>query len=93
VHIATADSIWAFELGQRATEIAGKLGVSAVRFGPGPLPSAAAAVPATAAPAPTPEQVRDAALLAVEIRDEKLRESVQKAISLGLARAAANRPV
>jgi hypothetical protein len=50
-------------------------------------------VPATAAPAPTPEQVRDAALLAVEIRDEKLRESVQKAISLGLARAAANRPV
>ena len=38
VHVNTADSVWSFELGQRAAEIAGKLGVSKVRFAPGPLP-------------------------------------------------------
>ena len=38
VHVNTADSVWAFELGQRAAEIAEKLGVPRVRFAPGPLP-------------------------------------------------------
>ena len=39
LHVATADSIWAFELGHRAAEIAERLGVPKVRFAPGPLPS------------------------------------------------------
>ena len=38
VHVNTADSVWSFELGQRAAEIADKLGVPKVRFAPGPLP-------------------------------------------------------
>jgi hypothetical protein len=38
VHVNTADSIWAFELGQRGAEIAAALDVPAVRFAPGPLP-------------------------------------------------------
>ena len=38
VHVNTADSVWAFELGQRAREIAERLGVPKLRFAPGPLP-------------------------------------------------------
>ena len=38
VHVNTADSVWAFELGHRAAEIAARLGVPKVRFAPGPLP-------------------------------------------------------
>ena len=35
LHVATADSIWAFELGHRAAEIAARLGVAKLRFAPG----------------------------------------------------------
>src|SRR3954462_1397835 len=38
VHVSTADSVWAFELGQRSGEIADRLGVPRLRFAPGPLP-------------------------------------------------------
>jgi len=38
VHVNTADSIWAFELGQRSAEISERLGVPKLRFAPGPLP-------------------------------------------------------
>src|SRR5579871_2049106 len=38
VHVNTADSVWAFELGHRAGEIAVRLGVERLRFAPGPLP-------------------------------------------------------
>lgn len=92
VHVNTADSVWAFELGQRAGEIAAKLQVERVRFAPGPLPE------------PDEEQVenpvevlpQDAELaraIAGGISDEKLRESVQKAVSLSLARGRSNRPI
>src|SRR5213592_97556 len=40
VHVATTDSVWAYELGQRVTEISAALGVPKVRFAPGPLPQA-----------------------------------------------------
>ena len=40
VHVSTADSVWAFELGQRAAELAERLAVPKVRFAPGPLPEA-----------------------------------------------------
>ena len=45
--IHTSDSIWAFELGHRAAEIAGRLGVPAVKFLPGPLPEPAELPPAS----------------------------------------------
>jgi hypothetical protein len=92
LHIATTDSIWAFELGHQGSEIAARLGVAKVRFAPGPLPSmeivAAPAEPVRA----SPEDERRAAEIAASIDDEKLRASVQKAIGLSLARTAEDRP-
>jgi len=91
VHVNTADSVWAFELGHRAGEIAGRLGVTKLRFAPGPLPEP----PLAAAPAPleiTREELERARQLAAPIGDEKLRESVQKAVSLSLARERLDRP-
>jgi hypothetical protein len=85
VHVNTADSIWSFELGQRAAEIAGALAVPAVRFAPGPLPEPD---PEPAAPPlqVAPEDAERARAIASSIGDENLRESVQKAVSLALAR-------
>lgn len=92
VHVNTADSIWAFELGQRAREIAERLGVSKLRFAPGPLPEPTRE-PERAAVTPTPEEEERARALASRIGDEKLRESVQKAVRLALARERHDRPV
>ncbi len=92
VHVNTADSVWAFELGQRATEIAEKVGAPKVRFAPGPLPEA----PAEAVERPvevSPEDEERARAIASAIADENLRESVQKAVSLSLARGRGNRPI
>ncbi len=86
VHVNTADSVWAFELGQRTAEIGERLGGAALRFAPGPLPEPPLD-PAPAAVSPTPEEGRQAAALAAAVGDEKLRESVQKALSFALARA------
>jgi hypothetical protein len=93
LHVATADSVWAFELGHRAAEIAGRVGVAKVRFAPGPLPSAEPTAGPAAALSPSPEDVQRAAEIAASIEDENLRESVQKAVSLGLARRPPDRPV
>jgi hypothetical protein len=88
--VNTSDSVWAFELAQRAADIATRLGVSAVRFAPGPLaeivPEEDAESPARARPVPSREELRAAAEIASSIEDEKLRESVEKAVSLSLAR-------
>ena len=93
MHVATTDSVWAFELGHRAAEIAPRLGVQKLRFAPGPMPSGEG----TATPAepvkPSPEDERKAAEIASQVEDEKLRESVQKAVSLSLARSASDRPI
>ena len=91
VHVNTADSVWAFELGQRAREIAERLEVPRVRFAPGPLPEPDQE-PAEPALAPTPEEDERARALATAIADEKLRESVQKAVRLSLARERRDRP-
>ena len=90
VHVNTADSIWAFELGHQAKEIAGRLQdlgctVPKLRFAPGPLPEP----DREAAPAPvepTPAETARAVEIAAGIEDENLRESVQKAVQLSLAR-------
>ncbi len=91
VHVATADSVWAFELGHRAGEIAALLEVSQVRFAPGPLPSDAPEQAAVEVPEPTAAETQQAVALAASIEDENLRETVQKAIGLGLAREAVDR--
>jgi hypothetical protein len=92
VHVR--DSIWGFELTQRADEISGRLpGNPRLRFLPGPLPDTA---PEPALPPPaeaTPEQAREAAGLAAGIEDPDLRESVAKAIKAALARAPDDRSV
>jgi len=85
VHVATADSIWAFELGQRAGEIGERLGGAKLRFAPGPLPEADPEPPA-AGVTPTEEERRQAAALAAGVKDENLRETVQKALSFAFAR-------
>jgi hypothetical protein len=92
VHVNTADSVWAFELGQRAREISERLGVTKLRFAPGPLPEAA--VERREPPLePTLEEQARARELAAGIDDEKLRESVQKAVQLSLARERRDRPI
>jgi hypothetical protein len=93
--VNTRDAVWAFELTQRAAEIASRLPKTpALKFTPGPL-----AEPAVDAfeeqPAPaleaTVEQARDAARWAAAIEDEVLRELVARAARASLARAAADR--
>jgi hypothetical protein len=92
VHVGTADSVWAFELGQQAQEIAQRLGVPKLRFAPGPLPDTSEpAVRQTVDPSPADEE--RAAAIASTITDRNLRETVQRAVSLGLARTGRDRPV
>jgi hypothetical protein len=92
VHVR--DSIWGFELTQRASEISGRLpGCPRLRFVPGPLTDA---TPEPSPPTPveaTPEQARQAAALAAGIEDPDLRESVAKVIKAALARAPDDRCV
>jgi hypothetical protein len=89
VHVNTADSVWAFELGQRAAEIAAKLEVPALRFAAGPLPEPDEE-PVSDPVETTPEDEERAHAIASVVGDENLRESVQKAVSLSLARGRAN---
>jgi hypothetical protein len=92
VHVNTADAVWAFELGQRSREIAERLGVPKLRFAPGPLPEPAPERVVEALE-PTPEELERARALAGRIEDENLRESVQKAVGLSLARERLDRRI
>ena len=89
------DSVWAFELTQRAGEIRKRLdGVAAIKFIPGPLPEVSneeAEAPATAAAVASPEQQRKAEAIASGIADDALRKVVTKAIETALAQAPADR--
>jgi len=93
VHVNTADSVWAFELGHKAAEIAGKLGVEKLRFAAGPLPEADEEAPVSSPVETTPEDEERARAIASSISDENLRESVQKAVSLSLARGREDTPI
>jgi hypothetical protein len=86
VHVHTSDSVWAFELAHRAQEIANRAGVERVKFAPGALPEPSRKA-VSDPPVPTAEDAALAARLASPIEQENLRETVQKAISLALARA------
>jgi hypothetical protein len=96
LHVNTADSVWGFELQQRASEIADRLGVAGVRFAPGPVPTLA---PEAAEPdserrvEPTERDRLQAAALAAPIEDQELREAVARAAAASLAIAASNRSV
>ncbi len=95
LHVNTSSSSWAFELGQLAPAILGrlreKLGESvpqALRFAPGHLPEAASPTdrPArTETPRPSAEALQRAADLASGIADPELRKRVARAAALGLA--------
>jgi hypothetical protein len=93
LHVHAADAIWAFELGQRAQEIAERAGVERIRFAPGPLPGPVEepAPHRPAAPKPLPEHLERAAEIAAEIEDEELRETVARAIAASLAREPSDR--
>jgi hypothetical protein len=68
--------------------------VERVRFAPGPLPETTGSeAPPPAPPPPSPEHRRRAAELAAALGDEALRERVERAIGLSLARGGADRSV
>ncbi len=88
--VHTRDSVWAFELTQRAAEIQERLdGVKAVKFVPGPLPEATVettqATPRGSPPASS-EQKEEAARLASGIGNEDLRKIVTRTIEKALAK-------
>ena len=92
VHVR--DSIWGFELTQRATEISDRLpGRPRLRFLPGPLPETVPEPQSTPAFEASPEQAREAAAMVADIEDPNLRESVAKAIKAGLALGSHDRSV
>lgn len=90
VHVR--DSIWGFELTQRAGEIAPRLpGSPRLEFVPGPVPDTTSGEPPPAAEyrlQATLEQTREAAELAAPIADAELRDAVARAARASLARAA-----
>ena len=95
VHVR--DSVWGFELTQRAAEIASRLpGSPPLKFVPGPVPEPSAEAdetPSMPPPQATPEQAAEAARWSAAIEDEELRELVAGAARASLARAANNRSV
>jgi hypothetical protein len=93
VHVNTADSVWAFELGHKANEIAAKLGVEKLRFAAGPLPEADEEERVSTPVEISPDDEERARAIASSISDENLRESVQKAVSLSLARGRVDTPI
>ena len=97
LHVHTSSSAWAFELTQLEPRIRDALGEIApvrLRFAPGPLPEPFAE-PAEArgksGAAPTGDDEAAAAELVAVIGNEELREKVQRAAALSLARANSDR--
>jgi Dna[CI] antecedent, DciA len=96
LHVNTSDSVWAFELGSRSAEIAGRLGVERVRFAPGRLPD-----PPTPHRESEPRKLRtpsesareEGARLAAGIEDENLRKIVARAAAASLARGVSDRSI
>jgi hypothetical protein len=96
LHVNTADSIWSFELTNRAAEIAARLGVEGVRFAPGRLPEDPKRTLAEVAPAPIrPSKAAraQAERLVAGIEDENLRKIVARAAAASLARPFSDRSV
>jgi hypothetical protein len=96
LHVNTADSIWAFELTNRAAEIAKRLGVDRVRFAPGRLPDPVDAGREDPKPTllkPSKSLREEGARLAAGIEDENLRKIVARAAAASLAKGISDRSV
>lgn len=96
LHVNTSDSIWAFELTNRAAEIATRIGVEQVRFSAGRLPGEAVPAAETAAGTavvPSAGAREEGARLAAAIEDENLRKIVARAAAASLARGLSDRSV
>jgi hypothetical protein len=91
LHVNTADSVWAFELSHRGSEISARLGVPGVRFAPGPLAAEDGPPPAPAVAEPSEDELRAATGIAARIADENLRKTVEKTVALGLASSRSRR--
>lgn len=102
LHVNTASSTWAFELGRLAPaileQLRGDLGSAtppALKFAPGPVPDAEAEAAERRAPSPpavAPEHRAEAAAIAAGIDDEELRELVARAAAASLAGGSAEPP-
>ena len=100
LHVATASSVWAFELERLEPEIRARLGAALgeaaparLRFRPGPIPEPESAS-GDVRPDPTPvhpEDAERAARLAAEVEDPELRELVARAAAASLSRARSDR--
>jgi hypothetical protein len=100
LHVNTASSTWAFELGRMAEEVLGKLRAElgagtppALRFAAGPLPSAGPPDTVPHVVEPTAADVEQAASLTASIEDPALREAIRQAAAASLAAARHDRVV
>jgi hypothetical protein len=99
LHVHTASSTWAFELGKLAPAILDRLRAElraspppALRFVPGPIPEPVAEAPdqeVAGRPEIGAEHRAEAARIAAGIEDEELREYVARAAAASLAGTAA----
>ena len=97
LHVNTASSTWAFELGRLVTTILeqlrselGETTPPTLRFTPGPIPEPEAEAAERRAPTRPEigsEHRAEAAQIAAAIEDEELREYVARAAAASLARA------
>jgi hypothetical protein len=82
------DAVWAFELGQQASEISPRLpGKPALKFVPGPLPEPGAEPPRATpqgSPPITLEARKRAAEIASVVEDPELRDLIHRAIERSL---------
>ena len=100
LHVNTASSTWAFELGRMAEEVLAKLRAElgestppALRFAAGPLPSAGPPDTVPLVIEPTAADVEQAASLTASIEDPALRDAVRAAAAASLAAARHDRAV
>ena len=95
LHVATSSSAWAFELGQLAESVLGRLRESMGAMAPTALKFAVGKIPDMPEPAstealepprePTPEERARASVLVSPIANDELRKTVAEAVARGLA--------
>jgi hypothetical protein len=100
LHVNTASSTWAFELGRMAEQVREKLRAelgertpAALRFAPGPLPAAGPPERPPTRLETTPADLAEAAAVTAAIEDPALREAVRAAVAASLAAARHDRAV
>ena len=100
LHVNTASSTWAFELGRMADDVLAKLRATlgdatppALRFAPGPLPAAGPSDEVVERLEVGRSDLEEAASLTASIEDPELRAAVRAAAAASLARARHDRRV